>query len=109
MNRDKELSEIDEIIKKLCNDKKIEEKEIELLKKYLESCNNFIWDLKRQQRRWKASGINYEELSDDGWAKDSIVSVGPEKWLELRAEMINKWKNDLEKIKAKLRAFGKRN
>jgi len=108
IDRNERLSEINDIIEKLCNDEEVEKKELKLLEEYLEDCNDFIWRLKRQQRKWEASGVDYEELSGDGWAKDNIVSVGSEKWLELRVKMINKWENDLEKIKSKLKEFKKK-
>ncbi len=97
------MSNIYEIIKRLCKDKDITKEEQRLVKEYLESGNDLIEHLNKYNEKWKRSGIDPRELSDDGFARDILIFEGPEKFIKGRSSMVDEWKGQLLKIEAKLK------
>lgn len=97
------MSNIYEIIERLCNDESITKEEQELVREYLESGTSFIEHLKEQNEDWDKSGIDFRELSGDGFARDIVIFEGPENFIEGRSSKINEWEEQLAKIEAKLK------
>ena len=102
-----ETGAIDEILGKLCNDRDITKEELNLVEKYIELGVSLIEHLNKQNEDWRESGINLREISGDGFARMDIARLGPEKWLDSRAEKISKWRKDLDKIKSKIKEIKK--
>ena len=81
----KNMSDIYKIIEKLCNNENITKEEQGLVEEYLKSGRDLIGGINKQNEKWKESGINPRELSDDGFARDILAFEGPEKFIEGRS------------------------
>ena len=102
MERNKELGIIYGAIEKLCNNKSITEKELELVEEHIKDGDSLTQHLKKGNEKWKESGIDPQKLSGDGFAKDIVVFEGEEKFIKGRSETIDTWEKQLAKIKSKV-------
>ena len=102
MERSEKLEKTYQAMERLCNDKDITGEELGLIEEYLEVLGKTIDYFKNQNNFWEMFGIERSELSGDGFAIDFVASIGEEKFLELRSEMINKWEKELAEIKSKV-------
>ena len=73
-----------------------------LVEEYLKSGNDLIEHLNKHNEKWKRSGIDFCELSGDGFAIDILIFEGVEKFIKGRSLMVDEWKEQLLKIEAKL-------
>ncbi len=108
MGRSEQLEKAYAATEKLCNNKDITDEELKLAEEYLEALDKTIDYFENQNNFWKMFGIEYNELSGDGFAKDIVASIGEKKFIEVRSEMISKWEKELAEIKSKVEEIKKR-
>ena len=108
MEKSEQLGKVYAAIEKLCNDKDITDEELKLTEEYLEALGKTIDYFENQNNFWEMFGIEHSELSGDGFVRDIVASIGEEKFIEARSEMINKWKKELAEIESKVEKIKKR-
>lgn len=102
MGESEQLEKIYKIIERLCKGEDITEEDLKLVKEYIKLQDGFIEYLNKWGEDWKKFGIDFREISGDGWARENITELGQEKFLDLRAEIISRWRSNLNKIKSKI-------
>jgi len=108
VKRSEKLGIIYGAIEKLYNDKSITEEELKLVEEYIKDGDSLARHLKKWNEKWKKSGIDLQELSGDGFARDIVVFEGEEKFIKGRFETINTWEKELAEIKSNVEKFKNR-